>query len=206
MDRAQRRERWEGFFPAGRLALTGAFLSLVLLFQPSLEGRAIILLAAAAAAWLSGRKLSPLLTILVMAGIVGANLLVPLGRKLAAWGPFVITEIALYEGLTKAVSFEALVFISKACLGPNLRLPGPFGAFFASALRTYERILAYKGKVRARSFVADIDAALVAVYTEKLDTTLGEPMDSRSAPAASRGRVYLFAAALFGLASLFIGR
>jgi hypothetical protein len=188
------------------LALTGAFLSLVLLFQPSLEGRAAILAAAGAAAWLSGRKLSPLLTILVMAGIAGANLLVPLGRKLASWGPFVITEIALYEGLTKAVSFEALVFISKACLGPNLRLPGSFGAFFASALRTYERILAYKGKIRARSFVADIDAALVAVYTEKLDTSIGEPMDARSAPAALRGNVYLISASLLGLASLFIGR
>jgi hypothetical protein len=194
VDRAQRRDRWEELFPAGRLALTGAFLSLILLFQPSLEGRAAILAAAAAAAWLSGRKLSPLLTILVMAGIVGANLLVPLGRKLASWG------------LTKAVSFEALVFISKACLGPNLRLPGSFGAFFASALRTYERILAYKGKIRARSFVADIDAALVAVYTEKLDTSMGEPMDARSAPAALRGNAYLLAASVLGLASLFIGR
>jgi hypothetical protein len=188
------------------LALTGAFLSLILLFQPSLEGRAAILAAAAAAAWLSGRKLSPLLTILVMAGIVGANLLVPLGRKLLAWGPFVITEIALYEGLTKAVTFEALVFISKACLGPNLRLPGSFGAFFASALRTYERILAYKGKIRARSFIADIDAALVAVYAEKLDTSIGEPMDARSSPMAARGNGYLLAAALLGLASLFLGR
>jgi len=206
VDRAQRRERWEGLFPAGRLALTGALLSLVLLFQPSLEGRAVILAAALTAAWLSGRKLSPLLTLLVMAGIVGANLLVPLGRKLASWGPLVITEIALYEGLTKAVTFEALVFISKACLGPNLRLPGPFGAFFASALRTYERILAYKGKIGARSFIADIDAALVAVYGEKLDTMIGEPMDSRSAPASLRGNGYLIATTLLGLASLFIGR
>ncbi len=206
MDRQRRRERWEGLFPAGRLALTGAFLSLVLLFQPSLEGRLAILAAAAAAAWLSGRKLSPLLTILVMAGIVGANLLVPLGKKLASWGPLVITEIALYEGLTKAVTFEALVFISKACLGPNLRLPGRFGAFFASALRTYECILAYKGKIRARSFIADIDAALVAVYGEKLDTSIGEPMDSPPARGASRGNGYLLAAAALGLASLVIGR
>jgi hypothetical protein len=66
--------------------------------------------------------------------------------------------------------------------------------------------LAYKGKIGARSFIADIDAALVAVYGEKLDTMIGEPMDSRSAPASLRGNGYLIATTLLGLASLFIGR
>ncbi|TFG81783.1 MAG: hypothetical protein E4H20_09095, partial [Spirochaetales bacterium] len=147
MDRAHRRERWESLFSPGRIALTGASISLVLLFQPSLIGRCIILAAAVVAAWFSGRRLSPLTTVLVMTGIVTANLLVPLGRKLLVLGPLIITETALRGGFEKAITFEALVFISKACLGPGLRLPGVFGAFFAKALRTYDRILAYKGRI-----------------------------------------------------------
>ena len=167
MGRAERRARWESTFDPTRLALTGVALSLALLFQPSLAGRAIMLVLAALAAWASGRKLSPLMTVMVMAGIVGANLLVPIGRKLVTIGPFSITENALLDGLQKAITFEALMFISKACLGPGLRLPGTFGAFFAEALRGYDRILERKTSVRAaKGFMKSIDDILISVYDE----------------------------------------
>ena len=167
MSRAKRRERWESAFDPTRLALTGVALSLALLFQPSLAGRAMMLVLAAIAAWASGRKLSPVMTIVVMAGIVGANLLVPIGRKLLTIGPFSITENALLDGLQKAITFEALMFISKACLGPGLRLPGRFGAFFAEALRGYDRILERKTSLKAaKGFMKSVDEILVSVYDE----------------------------------------
>ncbi|PKL08384.1 MAG: hypothetical protein CVV51_09215 [Spirochaetae bacterium HGW-Spirochaetae-7] len=164
MTRPERRERWEATFDSSRLALAGVALSTILLFQPSLAGRVAMLAVAAAVAWLSGRRLSPVTAIIVIASIVCANLLVPLGRKLVSWGPLLITETALFEGLRKAVTFEALMFISKACLGPNLRLPGRFGTFFAEALRGYDRILEHKGSVRLATFMKDIDEILDSVY------------------------------------------
>ncbi len=182
MTRPQRRERWESLFDPTRLALTGVALSAALLCQPQLAGRVAIMLAAATAAWLSGRKLSPLMTVMVLASIVGANLLVPLGKKLASFGPITITEIALMEGLEKAITFEALMFISKACLGPALRLPGKFGAFFADALRGYDRILERKGSVRMATFFKDIDEILLSVYDEHDDDTapsIDEDRDGR---------------------------
>jgi len=112
------------------------------------------------------------MTVMVIASIVGANLLVPLGKKLASFGPITITEIALLEGLEKAITFEALMFISKACLGPALRLPGRFGAFFADALRGYDRILERKGSVRMATFFKDIDEILLSVYDEHDDDTV----------------------------------
>jgi hypothetical protein len=166
MTRPERRERWETTFDPARLALTGVALSMALLFQPSIAVRVALLTGAALAAWLSGRRLSPLTTLLVMAGIVGANLLVPVGRKLATIGSLAITELALKDGLRKAVTFEALMFISKACLGPNLRLPGKFGAFFAEALRGYNRILEQKARVKLNGFLAIIDNILLSVYDE----------------------------------------
>lgn len=172
MTRSQRRERWESTFEPTRLALTGVALSAALLAQPHLAGRIAMLLAAAFAAWLSGRKLSPMMTVLVIASIVGANLLVPLGKKLASLGPITITEIALMEGLEKAITFEALMFISKACLGPALRLPGRFGTFFADALRGYDRILERKGSVRMATFFKDVDEILLSVYYERNDDTV----------------------------------
>ncbi|MDX9957930.1 MAG: hypothetical protein RBT68_05755, partial [Spirochaetia bacterium] len=132
--------------------------------QPSLAGRILILVFAALAAMMSGRKLSPLLTVTVMAGIIGANLLVPMGRKLVELGPLLITEIALLEGIKKAVTFEALIFISKACLGPGLRLPGRLGVLFSEAFRIYDRILEQRGKIRLKTFMFDIDEILNSVY------------------------------------------
>ncbi len=167
MGRIERRARWESSFDPTRLALTGVALSLALLFQPSLTGRAVMLVLAALAAWASGRRLSALMTVVVMVGIVGANLLVPIGRKLITIGPFSITETALLDGLQKAITFEALMFISKACLGPGLRLPGTFGAFFAEALRGYDRILERKTSVKAaKGFMKSVDEILVSVYDE----------------------------------------
>ncbi|MFH2114463.1 MAG: hypothetical protein ABIJ86_08150 [Spirochaetota bacterium] len=164
MTRAERRTRWEASFSPNRLALAGAALSLSLLLQPNLFGRLLILVSAAMAALVSGRKLSPIMTIIVMAGIIGANLLVPMGRKLAGFGPLLITEIALLEGVEKAVTFEALIFISKACLGPGLRFPGRIGTLFVEAFRIYDRILEQRGYVRLKSFMLDIDGILNSVY------------------------------------------
>lgn len=166
MLRAERRERWESSFDPARLALTGVALSMALLFQPNIAVRATLLAVAALAAWLSGRRLSPLTTVLVMAGIIGANLLVPIGRKIASIGPFAITDIALADGLRKAITFEALMFISKACLGSSLRLPGRFGEFFAEALRGYDRILEQKTTVTLNGFLTRIDNILVSVYDD----------------------------------------
>jgi hypothetical protein len=173
MTRAERRTSWEASFSPNKLALAGAVLSLALLLQPELGRRVLILVAAASAAIASGRKLSPVLTLTVMAGIIGANLLVPMGRKLAEFGPFVITEIALLEGIEKAVTFEALIFISKACLGPGLRFPGLLGSLFAEAFRLYDRILEQRGLVHLKTFLADIDGILNSVYYGKTDSRIG---------------------------------
>lgn len=207
MGRPERRERWEAAFSAGPLALTGAALSVCLLLQPSLAARAAFFGFAALAAWASGRRLSPLATILVMAGIVGANLLVPMGKLLARWGPLALYAESLSQGLEKALTFEALVLISKATLSPALRLPGRLGAFFAEALRDYDRILERKAAIRASSFFADVDEVLLSVYHAGSGTEPGLP--SPDGPGRKPGDRYLalasLAAAALALATLFAG-
>jgi hypothetical protein len=198
MTRSQRRERWESLFDPAHLALTGVALSAALLSQPHLAGRVAILLAAAAAAWLAGRRLSPLMTVIVIATIVGANLLVPLGKKLASFGPITITEMALMGGLEKAITFEALMFISKACLGPALRLPGRFGAFFSEALRGYDRILERKSSVHMATFFKDVDEILLSVYYECNDDTASRFDELRDSRLAVRRSDALLAMAIVG--------
>jgi len=199
MGRLERRERWEAAFSPVPLALSGAFLSLCLLFMPGLAGRAAFFAAASFAAWLSGRKVSPLAALVVIAGIVGANLLVPVGRLILAWGPLRIHQESLYQGLEKALTFEALVMVSKASLGPSLRLPGRFGSFFAEALRCYDRILERKATVRAATFFKDIDDALVSVY-DGMDGTDAAPSGDPGNRGRPGDRFLPFAALAAGLA------
>ena len=166
MDRIARRERFCRAFDPYELAAAGLAIVAALLFQPSLGPRVLILLGAMAFTWLSGRKVPVLGTLLVLAGIVAANLLVPIGRVLVSWGPFRITEIALREGVEKAVTFEALIYVSKASIRSDLRLPGKPGALMASALRSYEGILETNFRIRPATFFADLDELLAGIYDQ----------------------------------------
>ncbi len=168
MDRNKRRERWQKAFKPNLLAAAGLGASLILILSPFLFIRIAIFTLAGVAAWLSGRKLSPFMTFFVMAGIVGANLLVPVGRILWQWASITITETALLNGIERAITFEALVLISKATLNPALKLPGKAGAFLTDSLVFYEYLLSCKPKIRLKTFIADIDALLNSVYNEEI--------------------------------------
>jgi hypothetical protein len=193
-----RRARFEALFPPWALAGTGLAASLALLFQPSLAARAAWCLAFVAIAGLAGKRVPIVATLLVVLGIVGANLLVPVGRVLLRVGPFRITETALLEGLQKALTFEGLVYVSKACILPALRLPGRFGGVLASAFVYYERILEFKGSVRAAKLVEDADALMLRVWEEPATRPGTEPR--RVYPA--KGYAILAVAALLAAASL----
>ena len=167
--RGRRRERWERAFDPRQLAVAGMVVSVAFLFQKSLALQAAMFAVFLAAALLSGKRVSVPATLFVSAGIIAANLLVPVGRVLYRLGPLTVTETALYEGVGKALVFEGLVCLSKASILPTLRLPGRFGAIIASAFVYYDRIVEYKGGVRAASFIADIDALMLRVWDRPAD-------------------------------------
>jgi hypothetical protein len=174
-----RRDRWASLFPPRILAAAGAAVSAAYLFERSLAVRALMFLLIVGAAWLSGKRLSPLATIVVFAGIVAANLLVPVGRVLAVLGPFKLTETALLDGIGKALVFEGLVYASKAAILPGLRLPGRFGALVASAFVYYERIVEYKGAIRPATLIEDADRLMLKVWEEPVRAS---PPEGRRAP------------------------
>ena len=162
--RLRRRERWESSFSPWALAATGAAISGAYLFQHSLTVRALMFLFFVGMAWLAGKKLSLVATLVVAAGITAANLLVPVGRVLAVLGPFRLTETALLDGLGKALVFEGLVHISKASILPGLRLPGRFGSLVASAFVYYDQIVEYKGRLKPATLIADADALMLRIW------------------------------------------
>jgi hypothetical protein len=162
--RAARAEAYDGLFTPWALAATGAFTSLTFLFQPVLVLKAILFALFLGAALSSGKKVSLTATVLVSLGIVVANLLVPVGPVLFRIGGFRVTQEALMDGINKALTFEGLIYISKASIRPGLRLPGRFGGIMARAFVYYDRIVEYRGRIRAASLFEDADALMLAIW------------------------------------------
>jgi len=202
--RLLRRLRWERFFPPWAIAAAGAAISTAFLFQRSLSIRAAMFLFFMGAAWLSGKKLSLLATLLVSAGIVGANLLVPVGRVLAVLGPFRITETALLDGLGKALVFEGLVHISKASILPDLRLPGRFGSIVASAFVYYDRIVEFKGNIKPATLIREADSLMLRMWDEDAGAPEGAVSARHEYPANPLGILVLALLTVISYISLLI--
>ena len=160
------REARESFirktFSPGELAVLGLCMMPAMLLNPDVCGRAIQFLFFWALAWLSGKKTRPLITILVMAGIVFFNLLVPYGEILFSLGPINITLGALKTGIHRAVTLEGLFMLSRACVSPYLALPGAFGGILGESFRVFSRLAEERKTVGGRNWLERIDELLVA--------------------------------------------
>lgn len=193
--RALRCARYEELFAPWTLAAAGAAVSVAYLLQPSLLARAGMLAVLMAAVNASGKRISIPATLIVSAGIVSANLLIPVGKVLLRLGPLTITETALRGGIEKALIFEGLVYISKASILPSLRLPGRFGAIVASAFLYYGRIVEYKGKLRPTTLLSDADELMLRVWEEPPaqiipDRHSGRPLEGSLILAGAVGVAY----------------
>ena len=156
-------------------AVLGVVIAVVFLLQQGIFVKTLFLLLFIFWTWLAGKRFSLVSTLIVTVGIVATNLLIPSGRVLFRLGPIVITEMALREGLSKALTFEGLMYLSKAAIMPGLHFPGKFGAIIAEAFQYYDRVIEYRGKMHAKTIVRDIDVLLQKVWLSP--KPVGEPSE-----------------------------
>ena len=105
----------------------GALLMAGFLAQPDLVLRTAEFVALLAIVRLSGRRLRPLSYLVMSAGVIVSNLVVPVGRELVAVLGFPVTESALKSGVAKALTLVGMIAASQFSIRPDLRLPGRFG-------------------------------------------------------------------------------
>ena len=158
--RIARRERYEKYMEPWIAAVLGAAIAIFFLLQKGIVLKLLYLILFVFWTWISGKRFSLISTFAVIAGIILANLLIPSGRVLFKIGPFVITEFALIDGFSKALTFEGLMYLSKAAIMSGLRFPGRFGAIIAQAFQYYDSIIEHSGKIHAKTMVRDIDELL----------------------------------------------
>ena len=147
-----RRGFYESFFSAKALFITGFLIIPALLFNPSTEYRCFQFLFFWFLVWLSGKKINVLLTLLIIFMIVAFNLIIPYGRVLFSIGPFRITSGALEAGIHRAVTFEALIMLSKICIRNDLKIPGSFGKLLCESLRIFSVLMNRKYKESSTKF------------------------------------------------------
>ena len=187
--RAERKRRFAALFSPWAAALAGAVVAMVFLFEQNLAVKIGFFLLFIAAAYLAGKRFSLVTTLIVSAGIVLTNLLVPSGKVIARLGPLAVTQFALTEGIMKALTFEGLMLLSKATIMQGLKLPGKLGGIVGSAFLYYDRIIEYKGKVRASTLSADADAMMIRVWEEESLTAGGAARSENPAgPSPARAK------------------
>jgi heptaprenyl diphosphate synthase len=156
------------------LFFAGLTMALIFLLGRSLPARAVQFLFFCVFVRLMGKKVNPLITITIMAGIVFFNLLAPYGKVLAVLGPLRITQGSLFAGLEKALTLEGLLMLSRACIRSDLRLPGTIGSLLGESLRNLELMRGKKGLIRRGHIIAGIDQMLREVET----VNAAEPSDT----------------------------
>jgi heptaprenyl diphosphate synthase len=137
-----------------------------LLFIPNTFFRLLQFLLFWFFAWLVGKKNNPLITLIIILGIVLFNLLIPYGRVLYSIGVFKITAGALVAGIHRAVTLEGLIMLSRVTIREDLRLPGSFGALIGESFRIFTLITERKHVITRKNFVADIDHLLIGLSEE----------------------------------------
>ena len=170
--RQQRQERWNRLFRSEDLFIAGLFIMLIFLFTSSLIFKTLQFLFFWFLLWLSGKKNRPHITLLLMAGIVFCNLLVPYGKVLAGFGPLKISQGALLTGLRRALTLEGLVMLSGAFVRTGLRLPGVPGALLGESFRLFALLQERRTAISRNHFIKGIDELMLELDQDTADEAL----------------------------------
>jgi heptaprenyl diphosphate synthase len=170
--RIHRQKIYENIFSARSLCIAGLLIMPALLFTSVTQVRAALFLFFWFLAWLAGKKNNPIITILIILGIVICNLFVPYGKVLFSAGAFKITEGALNAGIHRAVTLEGLIMLSRLTIRKDLRLPGAFGGLIGESFRFFSLIVNQKQRITRKNFIDDIDRLLLDLSADEIETFL----------------------------------
>jgi heptaprenyl diphosphate synthase len=174
-----------GIVSARALFAAGALVLPAFLFQQDLaiRGMEILLFLVLNAA--GGRRIRIVQILVVSAGIVLFNLLVPTGRVLLSVAGLPVTEVALRGGVAKAGALVGMIAISQFCLREDLRIPGRVGGLVGRSLFYFQRIMGMRARVDRKDIVGSIDALLEKAQSGDGDPSSGKGLATRTTPGGA---------------------
>jgi heptaprenyl diphosphate synthase len=161
-----RQEIYFNIFSAKALFIAGLLIMPALLFNPAANLRLVQFLFFWFLAWLAGKKTNFVFTVLITLFIVIFNLVIPYGRVLYSIGMFRITSGALEAGLHRAVTFQALIMLSRITIRQDLKLPGKFGKMLCESLQMFSFLMSRKYRLKGKGIISKIDNLMFELNRE----------------------------------------
>jgi hypothetical protein len=147
----------------GALLAAGALLFPAFLLQQDLVLRALQIVFVTSLNALTGRRARPAQFLVIAAGIVLFNLVIPTGKVLVAVLGLPLTEGALKAGLFKATAMIGLISLSQFSLRSDLRLPGWMGGLIGRSFYYFELIMSQRRRIDRKDLIGSIDQVLIEV-------------------------------------------
>jgi hypothetical protein len=114
-------------------------------------------------------------SIVFMFTTIVVNLFSPVGRVILRVGPATVTRGALIVGVSKATTLVCLLYLSRFCIRPSVRLPGIFGRYVSETFTYLSKLLAGGRKLTRKNLVQRLDEIFDTVYNEqRFDVLLKE--------------------------------
>jgi len=152
------------------LFVTGLLLAPAIIVQQNLIVKAaqtvLFLILALLSASVAKRRLF-VGSIVFMTTTIVVNLFSPVGRVILRIGPLTITRGALVVGLSKATTLGCLLYLSRFCIRPSVRLPGTLGRYVSETFTYLNMLLARARMLPRKNLVRRLDEIFDTVYEKQ---------------------------------------
>ncbi len=160
------------------MLVTGLILAPAIILQQNLVVKSVqtclFLALAVLSVSVGKRRLIIGSTIFITTTII-VNLFSPVGRVILRIGPLRITQGALYLGISKATTLASLLYLSRICVRPSVRLPGVLGQYIAETFAYLGKLLARRERVSRHNIVRSLDEQFENIFESDVRKLTGFP-------------------------------
>jgi len=142
--------------------ITGIVILLPFLFTDDLTIRSVFVVIVIILNISTGRKIRILPNILLLLGVIIANIYPPVGKVYFEIGNFYITEGAITSGIKKSLLLIGTVYISRFAVRKELVFPGKTGFLFYKIFFYFEKLTELRLKFR-KDILEQIDSKLIEI-------------------------------------------
>jgi hypothetical protein len=167
------------------LLFTGLLLAPAIILQQNLVvkvAQVFLFQALALTVVREGRRRLLIGSLIFVGTTIVVNLFSPAGRVVAAIGPLRITRGALHLGVAKATTLASLLYVSRICVRPSVRLPGAAGRYVSETFSYLGKLLSRRTRISRRNLVKSLDEQFESIL-ESPDPVREDRPGEGSSPA-----------------------
>jgi hypothetical protein len=142
------------------LLVTGLLLAPAIILQQNLAvkiAQVVLFLGLALAAVTEGRRRLLIGGLVLIGTTILVNLFSPAGKVVFNLGPLRITRGALHLGVAKATTLASLLYVSRFCVRPSVRLPGAAGRYVSETFTYLGKLLSRRTRISRHNLVRTLD-------------------------------------------------